>query len=297
MRLSEVMEMTGLSRSAVYNLMARGRFPLSREAGERRRRWLRSEIKAWVESLPPATQLLKRTGDVFLQGHTARTGDDAGADGGCVADPQGPGRHWMTCSPSSFKRRRQAGRMSRTPSSNSTASKVARPRRNGSDTRRTGSQEALPTPTANIRPADVAGPYLGDTAPYFRCSFQLQPSQARPHGQWEQVYCPRGNMVSKRESMGGRGIFVVCRYPADRQPGGYIRPASGPTLNESISVAWACLVNRRRCWGRCKAGLQSARAPPQESVRLLPAHGPRRHARRRSEQSTSRRRCMGTVED
>ena len=150
---------------------------------------------------------------------------------------------------------------------------------NGPGTKSERPRKTLPTPTVTVIPADTVGADPGKIMEHFRCSFPIRPSQARPHGQWEQVYCPRGNMVSKRESMGGRGIFVVRRYPADRQPGGYIRPASGPTLNESISVAWACLVNRRRCWGRCKAGLQSARAPPQESVRLLPAHGPRCHAR------------------
>ena len=66
LRLSEVMALTGLGRSTIYNLMAKGLFPLSREVPERGRRWLRSEVKKWIDSLPKATNLLK--GQVLKEG-------------------------------------------------------------------------------------------------------------------------------------------------------------------------------------------------------------------------------------
>ena len=57
--IGQVTEMTGLSKGSVYDLMAKGMFPLPREVGDRRKRWLRSEVRAWMRSAPPATHLLK----------------------------------------------------------------------------------------------------------------------------------------------------------------------------------------------------------------------------------------------
>ena len=68
--IHEVVEMTGLSTGVIYDLMGKGQFPLSREAGDRRRRWLRSEVLAWMRSAPPAMHLLK-------DGHAPWTEGDA----------------------------------------------------------------------------------------------------------------------------------------------------------------------------------------------------------------------------
>ena len=57
--IEEVTAMTGLSRGVVYDLMGKGQFPLPREVGERRKRWLRSEVRAWMRSAPLAMHLLK----------------------------------------------------------------------------------------------------------------------------------------------------------------------------------------------------------------------------------------------
>ena len=69
--IQEVMAMTGLSRGVIYALMGEGRFPLSREAGDRRKRWLRSEVRAWMRSAPPATHLLKDGHTPWAEGDTS----------------------------------------------------------------------------------------------------------------------------------------------------------------------------------------------------------------------------------
>ena len=48
MRLKEVMEMTGLSRSYVYQLMAEGDFPQSVSLGARAVAWVESEVQDWI---------------------------------------------------------------------------------------------------------------------------------------------------------------------------------------------------------------------------------------------------------
>lgn len=48
MRLKEVMEMTGLSRSYVYQLMAEEDFPQSVSLGARAVAWVESEVQNWI---------------------------------------------------------------------------------------------------------------------------------------------------------------------------------------------------------------------------------------------------------
>ncbi|EXJ14861.1 helix-turn-helix transcriptional regulator [Imhoffiella purpurea] len=47
-RLPEVVERCGLSRSSVYNLMAAGRFPRSIKLSERAVGWRESDIDNWL---------------------------------------------------------------------------------------------------------------------------------------------------------------------------------------------------------------------------------------------------------
>jgi prophage regulatory protein len=50
MRRKQVLEFTGLSRSTLYNYIARGFFPAPVKLGPRAVGWRRSEIDAWLAS-------------------------------------------------------------------------------------------------------------------------------------------------------------------------------------------------------------------------------------------------------
>ncbi len=47
-RLKEVMDLTGLSRSTVYKYIAEGQFPLPVSLGDRCVGWLESEVHDWI---------------------------------------------------------------------------------------------------------------------------------------------------------------------------------------------------------------------------------------------------------
>ena len=55
LRLREVKEITGMSRSHIYRLMQKGDFPRPVRIGPTAVRWRESEVNAWVESRPKAT--------------------------------------------------------------------------------------------------------------------------------------------------------------------------------------------------------------------------------------------------
>ncbi len=55
LRLDDVRELTGLSRTAIYEEMARGRFPGSYELTGRARCWKLEEITEWADNLKPAS--------------------------------------------------------------------------------------------------------------------------------------------------------------------------------------------------------------------------------------------------
>ncbi|KJG09534.1 AlpA family transcriptional regulator [Photobacterium kishitanii] len=48
-RLKEVMHVTGLGRSSIYNYMAEGRFPKTVLLGGRAVAWVESEITDWIQ--------------------------------------------------------------------------------------------------------------------------------------------------------------------------------------------------------------------------------------------------------
>jgi len=50
--LQIVIAKTGLSRSSIYDFIARGIFPRQRRLGPRRVAWLASEVRAWIASRP-----------------------------------------------------------------------------------------------------------------------------------------------------------------------------------------------------------------------------------------------------
>jgi prophage regulatory protein len=50
MRLPEVIEVTGLSRSTIYLRMTKGSFPLSISLGERAVGWLHTDIAHWLDA-------------------------------------------------------------------------------------------------------------------------------------------------------------------------------------------------------------------------------------------------------
>ena len=54
LRITDVMAITGLSRSVIYQKAKQGTFPTPRQLGPRAVAWRSDEIDAWLESLPEA---------------------------------------------------------------------------------------------------------------------------------------------------------------------------------------------------------------------------------------------------
>ena len=50
LRRKQVEQITGLSRSSIYAMMATGDFPRQKKIGRRAVAWLKEEIEAWVLS-------------------------------------------------------------------------------------------------------------------------------------------------------------------------------------------------------------------------------------------------------
>ena len=50
LRLPDVMEATGLSKSTLYDLQRAGRFPQARRLSPRCVAWLSTDIQAWINS-------------------------------------------------------------------------------------------------------------------------------------------------------------------------------------------------------------------------------------------------------
>jgi prophage regulatory protein len=56
LRLPEVIETVGKSRSVIYDMMDQGEFPQARRIGPRAVGWFSDEIEEWMEALPPARE-------------------------------------------------------------------------------------------------------------------------------------------------------------------------------------------------------------------------------------------------
>ena len=54
MRLPEVLRLTGLSKSLVYEMVGEDRFPQQVKVGKRARGWRARDVADWLESRPPA---------------------------------------------------------------------------------------------------------------------------------------------------------------------------------------------------------------------------------------------------
>lgn len=54
LRLPAVIEMTGLGRSTIYKLMAKGQFPTSRRISSRLVAWSTADIDQWIETREPS---------------------------------------------------------------------------------------------------------------------------------------------------------------------------------------------------------------------------------------------------
>lgn len=50
LRLSQVMDSTGLGRSTIYKYIAEGKFPPPLQLSERCVGWLESEVQQWIQS-------------------------------------------------------------------------------------------------------------------------------------------------------------------------------------------------------------------------------------------------------
>ena len=53
LRLPEILRLTGLSRSTVYEMMRRGRFPASVKLGERAIGWFADDVNEWIAARRP----------------------------------------------------------------------------------------------------------------------------------------------------------------------------------------------------------------------------------------------------
>ncbi|ENM3852861.1 AlpA family transcriptional regulator [Vibrio cholerae] len=56
LRLPQVIELTGFSRSSIYALMKTGEFPLSIKLGQRAVGWKEQDINNWINSRASYTQ-------------------------------------------------------------------------------------------------------------------------------------------------------------------------------------------------------------------------------------------------
>ena len=52
MRAREVAAALGIAKSTLYNWIGAGQFPAPIHVGEKCSRWRRSEVDAWIDSLP-----------------------------------------------------------------------------------------------------------------------------------------------------------------------------------------------------------------------------------------------------
>ncbi|MHB1285186.1 MAG: helix-turn-helix transcriptional regulator [Leptospirillum sp.] len=50
LKIHQVVEIVGISRSSVYNMVQRNDFPKPLKLGSRSSGWLKSEVDAWIES-------------------------------------------------------------------------------------------------------------------------------------------------------------------------------------------------------------------------------------------------------
>jgi len=50
LRIAQVAELTGLSKTTIYHYMSTGHFPQCIKVGLRASRWLESDVAAWVEA-------------------------------------------------------------------------------------------------------------------------------------------------------------------------------------------------------------------------------------------------------
>ncbi|CDU07381.1 MULTISPECIES: helix-turn-helix transcriptional regulator [Vibrio] len=57
-RLPEVKEMTGLSRSTIYLRMSKGNFPQSISLGERAVGWLENDVERWLDACITASKAI-----------------------------------------------------------------------------------------------------------------------------------------------------------------------------------------------------------------------------------------------
>ncbi len=61
-KLEEVKLLTGLCKTTIYGLIAKGVFPRPKQTFSRRVAWRESEVRAWLEGVPP-TESLRHRGD------------------------------------------------------------------------------------------------------------------------------------------------------------------------------------------------------------------------------------------
>ncbi|EKO3847308.1 AlpA family phage regulatory protein [Vibrio harveyi] len=73
--LLQVKNLTGLSKTSIYNLMRNGCFPLNIKIGSRSSRWVESEVIEWsrmerlLSNFPEITNAQKRINCVFNDGN------------------------------------------------------------------------------------------------------------------------------------------------------------------------------------------------------------------------------------
>ena len=61
-KLEEVKRLTGLGKTTIYGLIAKGEFPRPKQTAVRRVSWRESEVRAWLAGVPP-TESWRDRGD------------------------------------------------------------------------------------------------------------------------------------------------------------------------------------------------------------------------------------------
>lgn len=56
MRMTEIVKVTGLSKSAIYAMIAEGKFPAGFQLGSNSKAWLASDVQAWINERVSASR-------------------------------------------------------------------------------------------------------------------------------------------------------------------------------------------------------------------------------------------------
>lgn len=79
LRLAEVSTLVGLCRSAIYQHISQGRFPVPVKVGDRSVRWKLADVLAWGAHISKAGSMADRIGRLGGEAPESKLGDDVAA--------------------------------------------------------------------------------------------------------------------------------------------------------------------------------------------------------------------------